>query len=250
MGDVRAVLFDIDDTLLDYSAAERGGITDYLTELGVAAERRAAGADFWHEAQERHFGRFLAGEVDFTAQQHARAAEMIDWLGLPPLTRSTELAEWFSGYRRHHDTALRPFDDVIACLAALPADVALGVISNNDEGAARAKLTRVDLLTRFRCVVCVDTAGCAKPEPGIFRHACRLLEVEPADAVYVGDRLDSDAMAAAAAGLRGVWLDRTAGPGDREVPAGVVRITGLSGLSEALGLAAFSPATPVTGDLI
>jgi putative hydrolase of the HAD superfamily len=50
--------------------------------------------------------------------------------------------------------------------------------------------------------------GAAKPHARIFQAACERFGVEPGDAVYVGDRLDTDAIGAASAGLRGVWLDR------------------------------------------
>ncbi len=246
---VRAVLFDIDDTLLDYSAAERGGILGYLAELGLPEDRCAAGADVWHQLQEQHFGRFLAGEVDFPGQQRARAAGMLDWLGLPALSGAEELAGWFAGYRRHHQLSLRVFADVVDCLTGLSSTVALGVVSNNDEAAAREKLDRTGLLAHFRCVVCVDTAGCAKPAPGIFRHACRALGVPPAETLYVGDQLATDAVAAHDAGLRGVWLDRSSS----DVVRADARVRRITALTELMAMPEFGARTsPMTSaaDLI
>ena len=69
----------------------------------------------------------------------------------------------------------------------------------------------------------------AKPDPDAFTAACARLAVAPQAAVYVGDRLDVDARAATAAGLRGVWLDRT-GDGAAVTPYGVVRISTLDEL--------------------
>jgi putative hydrolase of the HAD superfamily len=84
-------------------------------------------------------------------------------------------------------------------------------------------------------VVCVDTAGCARPDPAIFGYACRALGVAPHEAAYVGDNPGTDAVAAHAAGLTGVWLDRRAAP--VATPPGVRRIPGLAALPAALGLA-------------
>jgi putative hydrolase of the HAD superfamily len=50
--------------------------------------------------------------------------------------------------------------------------------------------------------------GIGKPDPRIFEVTCAQLGLSPADCVYVGDRLETDALAAQAAGLRGIWLDR------------------------------------------
>ena len=50
--------------------------------------------------------------------------------------------------------------------------------------------------------------GSPHPDPRIFDLACEAFGVAPARALYVGDRLHTDAIGAAAAGLSGVWLDR------------------------------------------
>jgi putative hydrolase of the HAD superfamily len=52
-------------------------------------------------------------------------------------------------------------------------------------------------------------AGVAKPDAAIFHEACRRAGCAPQDSIYVGDRLETDAMAARAAGLHGIWLDRS-----------------------------------------
>lgn len=57
-------------------------------------------------------------------------------------------------------------------------------------------------------VVVSGEIGVHKPKPAIFRYACQLLDAEPGDCLFVGDQLDTDARAATAAGLHGVWLNR------------------------------------------
>jgi putative hydrolase of the HAD superfamily len=249
---VRAVLFDVDDTLVDYSAAERDGARDYLAALGVPADRLAEGVATWRKLQERHFPRYLSGETGYDGQQRARAAGMIAWLGLP-VPDPGGLTAWFATYRRYYEAALRAFPYVESCLAALAAgNLVLGVLTNNDETYARRKLARAGLMDRFRCVVGVDTAGCAKPEPGIFQYACDVLSLAPEQVVYVGDRADTDAAAAVAAGLHGVWLDRHVTPPDTYigVPDGVLRVPGLEGLPSLLHPADVSGPTPTHPGLI
>ena len=71
--------------------------------------------------------------------------------------------------------------------------------------------------------LCVDSlrVGYAKPDPRIFSEAVGRLEVEPAEAVYVGDSYAQDVAGARDAGLRGVLYD----PHDLRPGPGVVRIT-------------------------
>ncbi len=219
---IRAVLFDVDDTLTDYAGSERAAIEQYLRVLGVDVP---GAADVWHTLQEEHFGRYLAGEVDFAGQCRARAAAMARWLGVD----CPDPDDWFAGYRTHYEAALVTFDDVVTVLDEF-IGLRLGVVSNNDESYVRRKLARLGLLDRFDCVFGADSIGVVKPDPAVFLAACSRLGVAPAEAVYVGDRVDVDARAANAAGLLGVWLDR-AGTG---TAPDVLRITSLAELPGAL----------------
>ena len=92
-------------------------------------------------------------------------------------------------------------------LAAIPG-TRLGMITNGDPAFQGRKLAAVGLGDRFEVVVASGAEGVVKPDPAIFRIACERLGVDPADAVYVGDRLRTDAIGAASAGLAGVWIDR------------------------------------------
>src|SRR5262249_50245840 len=106
---------------------------------------------------------------------------------------------------------------VAGCLQALrAAGLKLGVITNSDPGHQRRKLASVGLADAFDVLVISGELGVGKPSPAIFEHACQALSVEPAAALHIGDRLDLDALAAAAAGLHGVWLDRVGVAGDEQ----------------------------------
>jgi FMN phosphatase YigB (HAD superfamily) len=50
--------------------------------------------------------------------------------------------------------------------------------------------------------------GVAKPDPAIFRAALDRAEVEPEDAIFVGDSVEFDMAGARAAGIPPVWLNR------------------------------------------
>ncbi|MEU7478330.1 HAD family hydrolase [Lentzea sp. NPDC042327] len=220
---IKAVLFDVDDTLIDYGKAERDGITAYLRSLAVACDPAAAVARFG-ELQGYYFDRYLAGLIDYVGQATALAAAMIDWLELSPLD---DPYDWFLGYRRHYEASLTLFPDVLDGLAAL-GDIPLGIVTNSDSVYTRVKLRRTGLLARFDCIVGVDTAGVSKPHPRIFQSACAEMGHLPAVVAYVGDKKLSDAQAADCAGLHGVWLNRS--------NDGAGGLTDLRQLATALGL--------------
>jgi FMN phosphatase YigB (HAD superfamily) len=66
----------------------------------------------------------------------------------------------------------------------------------------------------FRISIAAHQFGSAKPDPAIFQAACAALDVDPAEAVYVGDDPLLDVVGAQKAGLRAVWMNRF----DRELP--------------------------------
>ena len=82
----------------------------------------------------------------------------------------------------------------------------------------QAKLRRTGLDRHFEVVMTSSTLGAAKPCPEAFLLACELLSADPAPVAHVGDRLDVDAQAATAAGLRGTWLDRDGRGGGDHIP--------------------------------
>lgn len=200
---IRAVLFDVDDTLVDYKGAERRGIAAHFQACGVDCDLGMAQAR-WAELQDHHYNRYLLGQTDYVGQATALATDMIAWLGLAGVA---DPYAWFLGYREQYERSLELFDDVTDCLETLDG-ILLGIVTNSTVAYTRIKLGRVGLLDRFPCLVGVDTVGAAKPDPVIFQAACSSIGVPPDAAAYVGDKLDSDALAACAAGLRGIWLNR------------------------------------------
>jgi len=137
---------------------------------------------------------------------------------------------WFAGYTTHFEKAWTTYDDVGAALdMVISRNLALGIVTNVDAAHQRRKLRLVGLGSHFDVVVGLDTLGFGKPDPRVFRHACQLIGTQPRDTVFVGDRLDHDAVGARDAGLHAVWLDRS-GIVFPDLPDGVTRVASLGEL--------------------
>ncbi len=114
--------------------------------------------------------------------------------------------------------------------------VRFGVVTNGERSQQEPKIAAAGLTARLSPVICSGDLGFTKPDPRIFLLACAEAGVAPADAVMVGDRLRTDALGGVDAGLAGgVWFDAL-GDGDAPLPAGVVRITALADLADAVDL--------------
>lgn len=83
----------------------------------------------------------------------------------------------------------------------------LAVISNTEDGRLIDSLDASGILDRFDLLVDSHVVGHRKPDAAIFRLTLERLEIKAHEAAYVGDSYAHDALAARAAGLRGILLD-------------------------------------------
>ena len=266
------VLFDLDDTLFAHRGAVADGIRAYLDSLGgiFADADPGAALALWDDLEERHYHAYLAGSLDFAGQRRERARDFAAAHGVT-LT-GPDAAVWFEAYFRHYRASWRLHADALPCFDALAVafpGVRIGLITNGETIPQGHKLADTGLSGRVEHVIASGSLGFAKPDFRIFRHACAVFESTPEQTVYVGDRLRTDAIGAAAAGLTGVWLDRPAaaagagaaaaagagagagaagaagaepGPDAAEAARlGVLRITGLAALPATLAARAHAP---------
>ncbi len=213
---VDGVLLDIDDTLVDTRRAFVRALevlaARYLPHLGADSTPRLAAR--WLTDPGGHYRRYLSGELNYRAQRMARANDLHATFGGPPLDGDA-YAAWETLFETTVEGALALYPDVAGLLAGLTdAGLPVGAVTNADVSAQSDKLAAVGL-PDLPILVGVDTLGVGKPDPRVFVEACYRLGSDPARTVYVGDELHLDAVAAHAAGLVAVWLDR---PGGRRVP--------------------------------
>jgi putative hydrolase of the HAD superfamily len=227
----RVVLFDLDDTLFAHSRAVASGVAAYRAAHGgaLAAADDAVELARWYALEEHHYHRYLAGEIDYREQRRHRARGFVEPFGLD-LSSDADADDWFGRYIVEYQRAWVLYDDALPCLDALAASipgVRFGVVTNAELPFQEAKMDATGLSERIESTIASGDVGVAKPHPRIFQAACERFGVEPRDAVYVGDRLDTDAIGATSAGLGGVWLDRNGRAGDDErerAAASAVRI--------------------------
>ncbi len=115
--------------------------------------------------------------------------------------------------------------DVLRELAA--ASIRIGLISNSHRCLASFQ-SHFELQGLISATVSSSEHGFMKPHPSIFSAALQLVDVQPADAVMVGDSLKHDVEGAIRAGMRGVLLHR----GDTPTAPGVLDVPVIRSLRE------------------
>jgi putative hydrolase of the HAD superfamily len=184
---IRAVLFDLDDTLYDQRAwlAEAWqAVAGAVAAFGLApGDLAAALAEIAAEGSDR--GRIID-----------RALERVGAAGVP-------LEPLVQAFRSHGPERLAAYPGVPAALAQLRARCPIGLVTDGDPGIQRAKLRALGLCDAFDVVVLSDELGRGyrKPNPAPFRAALFALGVAPQETLFVGDRPDKDVAGAAAAGM-------------------------------------------------
>jgi len=240
-GSSPVVLFDLDDTLMAHREAVAAGIVRYMRERAYEGDEDFA-ARRWHELEEEHYHAYLGGALSFEGQRRARAAAFAREFGeeLDDVDASAWFAEYFERYRDSwalHDDALPAFESLGA---ALPG-VRFGIVTNGELEFQTAKIVRLALHGRVEHVIASGELGVTKPDPAIFDAAVDRFRTSGAvsGAAYVGDRLRTDAIGAARAGLIGVWVNRTGVTPDpveaaEATAVGVLEVRGLDELAPLL----------------
>lgn len=218
---LRAVCFDVDDTLVDFTSASRGSLAEMLGRADMWL--------LWEAITEDHVAQVVDGRLDYPVMHRQRTKTFLAELGI--VVDDQDAAR----FERRRAAAMRSqfqlFDDVVPCLRwARTAGLRIAAVTNASGSHQRSKLDDLGLSTFIDHVAIAGEVGAAKPDPLIFHSACAALDCEPHEAMHVGDRLRTDAIGARDAGLRGVWLNR----GDllNPAPYGIEEVGTLADLPE------------------
>lgn len=165
----RAVLFDLDGTLVDSAPDIHAAANAVLTERGIAPLTLAEARGFVGHGAEIFIDRCLmarglAGDPDLKARLLTRFLELYE--------HAVELSAPYPGVR-----------DALEDLAAR--GVRLGVCTNKPQGPARAVLGHLDLEGFFEVIVGGDSLAVRKPDPAPLRAAVSALHGR--QVVFVGD---------------------------------------------------------------
>ncbi|UCH32523.1 MAG: HAD family hydrolase [Candidatus Bathyarchaeota archaeon] len=206
---IKAVLFDLGGTLLDYNWKHPAEIQQkVLFSLGISRsfdEVKTAFLKAEKEAEDLNLFS-LFGKMDLKEWGSQWDALILKHLGI---VENMELA-------RIVQSKWNDFTNFTLCpetkdvLVKLQQRLKLGLISNGYEEDIHFFLERAGLAKSiFDIIVGVDTAKCMKPHPDIFKYALKKLKVRPEEAIFVGDEVALDYKGAKNVGMKALLIDRT-----------------------------------------
>ncbi|HEY3909414.1 MAG TPA: HAD-IA family hydrolase [Stellaceae bacterium] len=211
----RAILFDLDDTLLvAFGPAESqwrriiDAVAEQLAPLAPAAVIAAiqqSSAELWADpAQHKHW-RHRIGEARRRIVADAFAGLAAGGQAVPDRALGDVIAD---RYNTLHEAELRLFPGVHETLQRLKQlGVRLALITNGAAEPQRAKVVRFALEERFDHIQIEGEHGFGKPEERAYTHAMTALGVEPRDTWMVGDNLEWEIAAPQRLGIHAIWHD-------------------------------------------
>lgn len=208
MRTIDTVLFDLDDTLHDDTAAYQAAAL--LVARDVARDRPldpaallaayvAEASAFWKKLSAEHLA---AGIIDTRAQMWHDALLAV---GIDDVALSERCAR---DYGRYRSDVLELSPGALHCIETLRArGCKLGIVTNGFAATHHEKIARLGITDHFDALFLADEMGMVKPDPAVFRHACRVLGSVPERTAMVGDRYDRDIIGAQECGLYTVLID-------------------------------------------
>ncbi|XID94428.1 HAD family hydrolase [Paenibacillaceae bacterium WGS1546] len=233
---IKAVLFDLDDTLLwdDRSVkeafkatcrygAEATGLDEDELEAAVRKEARALYESYetYGFAQmiginpfEALWGKFERGDHPMfrKLRELAPGYRVSAWtrglsaLGADKPELGLQLAEMFPAQRRKLKYV---YDETFAVLDELKPGYKLLLLTNGSPDLQQEKLDGMpDLIPYFDEIIVSGDFGEGKPSSRLFAHAMERIGISPAEGVMVGDKLTTDILGANRVGMTSIWINR------------------------------------------
>ena len=255
---IRAVIFDLDDTLVvEKASAEAAfGAACELARVKYGIDPKAlheavrgTASELWY-ASDMHpyckeigissweglWARFDGDDPNLkNLRKFAPVYRIQSWVDalaefdIVDLSLAAQLADTFCTERRKRHIV---FDDVRGVLDEFHKKYRLAVISNGAPGLQREKLAGSGLCSYFEAVVISGEHGIAKPDPKLFEIAVERLGVKADEAIVVGNSRNTDILGAQNANIKSVWLNRDNSDYDSDVVADFE----IAGLNELPGI--------------
>ncbi|OSM12290.1 HAD family hydrolase [Bacillus toyonensis] len=190
---IRAVLFDLDGTLLDRRQSLEQFIRDQYNRFAF---------HLINIEKSEYCSRFL--ELDnngYTWKDKVYSTLLCEY-NITTLTPEQLLHDYITNFRHH----CIPFPNMHKLLQQLKQlNIKIGIITNGFTEFQMSNLQALNIHTYTNTILVSEAEGIKKPHPEIFKRALQKLNVKAEECLYVGDHPENDALGSEQVGILGVW---------------------------------------------
>ena len=210
---IRYVLFDVDDTLLDFGKAEAAAIRKTFERIGIPVTDELIRR--YSEINAQQWSRFEKGEITREKLLTERFDILFSELGINvPSEMAQASYEYLLGIGHYF------VDGAEELLEALKDKYELYIVSNGNASVQDRRLKSAGIIPYFKDIFISERVGFNKPSAEFF-EACfeRIPGFEKDKAIIVGDRLSSDILGGINAGVKTCWFNPRGDAPDPDIPA-------------------------------
>ena len=227
---IRYVLFDVDDTLLDFGKAEAAAIRKTFERIGIPVTDELIRR--YSEINAQQWSRFEKGEITREKLLTERFDILFSELGINvPSEMAQASYEYLLGIGHYF------VDGAEELLEALKDKYELYIVSNGNASVQDRRLKSAGIIPYFKDIFISERVGFNKPSAEFF-DACfeHIPGFEKDKAVIVGDRLSSDILGGINAGVKTCWFNPRGDAPDPDIPADyeIKRLSELPALLESI----------------
>ena len=225
---IRAVLWDVDGTLLDFLAAEKAAVRAGFARHGLG-ECTDEMIEEYSRINVRYWQALERGEMTKPEILVGRFREFFALHGIDP-----DIAPAFNGeYQLDLGDTIVFQPGAEETVKALKGRVLQCAVTNGTKTAQQRKLARSGLDALLDAVFISEDLGVEKPHPGFFdRVFAAIGDIPRQETLIVGDSLTSDIRGGVNAGIRTAWYN----PAGRALPEEVRVDYDIRSLDEVLSL--------------
>lgn len=195
------ILFDADNTLFDFNAAERHSLTSALADYGLPFDVELH--ELYHRINKECWTAFEEGRLPKSRLRTERFERFFAAQG-----RRVPAHEFGAAYLAYLGQAGHLLEYAQELLVELGGHYQLGLITNGLKEVQRPRLSRTTIKDAFQVIVVSDEIGVAKPDPGFFDYAFKEMgQPETREVLIVGDNLNADIRGALEYGVDACWFN-------------------------------------------
>lgn len=199
---IKAVLIDIDNTLLDFDAYVQTTMRDGFEKFGIGPYNDAmfevftrVNSDLWHQIEE--------GTLTFQELTKVRWDRVFKALGI-----ESDGPAFETYFRACLADSAIPVDGAFAMLDYLKGRYVLGVASNGPYEQQLNRLRKGHMFDYFSHYFVSEKIGASKPSEKFFSFCLQELQLPPDQIMMIGDSLTSDMAGAVACGMQTCFFDK------------------------------------------
>lgn len=188
---IKAVFFDINDTLINHSRAQEVAIKKMATLLSKHDE--AEFIKVWKETAKKYWELFEKREITFE-EQRLRRVESV-WNHFKAKLTPQQISQYANYYITYYEQTLSVNPPLKVFLELLQANhIPIGIISNGHGSLQRSRLKTVGIESYLtdRLIFISEEVGVAKPDEKIFILAETIVGFSPSEIIFFGDDVKND----------------------------------------------------------